>query len=118
MEKNRVHRFNRNNSKFSNIVYLLIGILEALLIFRLVFKILGANPGSKFVSLIYTSSATLLAPFGNIFRAAIDNGIENQSIIEPNTIIAIIVYALVAFGLVRLIRIFETPKFNKNKEIS
>jgi len=34
----------------------ILGAFEALFIFRLIFKLLGANPGSTFVSLIYELS--------------------------------------------------------------
>ncbi|HEY5585914.1 MAG TPA: hypothetical protein VIK78_15665 [Ruminiclostridium sp.] len=42
------------------VVYYILGILEFLLAFRLVFKILGAEPNSGFVSLIYSVSRMLL----------------------------------------------------------
>jgi hypothetical protein len=92
------------------IVYYLLGVLEALLAFRFIFKLLGANPGSTFVSLIYTISGAFLAPFNSIFRAAVNKGIETESVLEPTTIIAMIVYALIAYGVVKLIEIYETPK--------
>jgi hypothetical protein len=96
--------------KLKKIVYYILGALEALLTFRLIFKFLGANPESTFVSLIYTISGAFLAPFSSIFRVAVNNGIETRSILEPTTIIAMIVYALIAYGVVRLIEIYKTPK--------
>jgi|SRR5665647_755234 len=111
---NRVYRTDEKYLKQRRIVYYILGILEALFAFRLVFKILGANPGSIFVSLIYTISGAFLAPFNGIFRTAVNKGMETQSVLEPTTIIAMIVYALIAYGVVRLIEIFGTPK---DKEI-
>ena len=70
----------------------------------------GANPDSIFVSLIYTVSGAFLAPFRGIFRSAVTNGIETKAVLEPMTIIAMIVYALLAYGIVRLIEIYATPK--------
>jgi hypothetical protein len=92
------------------IVYYLLGVLEVLFAFQFIFKLLGANPGSTFVSLIYTISGAFLAPFSSIFRAAVNKGIETESVLEPTTIIAMIVYALIAYGVVKLIEIYETPK--------
>jgi uncharacterized protein YggT (Ycf19 family) len=86
---------------FSRIVYWLLGILEALLAFRLVFKFLGSDPGGNFVSFIYTYSGPLVTPFSGIIRTAVNNGIE---II---TIIAMIIYALIGYGIMRLIEIGE-----------
>ncbi|MFA4884938.1 MAG: YggT family protein [Desulfotomaculaceae bacterium] len=110
MEENRVYRSNENNLKLRKIVYYILGIFEALFAFRLVFKLLGANPGSAFVSFIYTVSGAFMAPFSGIFRSAVNEGIETKSVLEPTTIIAMIVYALIAYGVARLIEIYGTPK--------
>ena len=115
MDKNNVNRSYDSNLISVKTVYYILGVLETLFAFRLIFRFLGANPGSTFVSLIYTSSGAFLAPFSGIFRSAVNNGIETRSVLEPSTIIAMIVYALIAYGIVRLIQIYETPK---DKEIS
>jgi len=114
MEQNTNSSTSVNNFKFRKIVYYILGIIEAFFAFRLMFKLLGANPGSVFVSLIYTVSGAFLAPFSGIFRTAVTKGIETKSVLEPATIIAMIVYALIAYGIVRLIEIFGT---HKDKEI-
>src|SRR5665647_325494 len=111
---NRVYRNDEKYLKQRKVVYYVLGILETLFAFRLIFKLLGANPGSTFVSFIYTISGVFLAPFNGIFRTAVNKGIETQSVLEPTTIIAMIVYALIAYGVVRLIGIYGTPK---DKEI-
>ncbi|MBC7958876.1 MAG: YggT family protein [Vallitaleaceae bacterium] len=110
MEKITLVRSKESKLKLRKSVSYILGILEVLFAFRLIFKLLGANPESVFVSLIYTVSGVFLAPFNGIFRAAVNDGIETQSVLEPMTIIAMIVYALVAYGVVRLIEIYETPK--------
>jgi hypothetical protein len=91
--------------KARKIVYYVLGVLEVLFAFRLVFKLLGANPQSPFVSFIYSVSQAFLAPFSGIFRTATTKGIEAQSVLEPATIIAMIVYAIIAWGIVKLIEI-------------
>jgi len=107
---NRVYRSNKNHLKQIKSVYYILSLLEALLAFRLVFMILGANPGSTFVALIYTVSGAFLTPFNGIFRSAVNKGIETKSVMEPTVIIAVIVYALIGYGVVRLIEINGTPK--------
>jgi len=109
MEKDTVNTPKKNNVP-RNSVYYILGLIETLLAFRLVFRLLGANPGSIFVSLIYTVSGVFLAPFSGIFRAATTSGIETTSVLEPPTIIAMIVYALIAYGVVKLIEIKKNPK--------
>jgi hypothetical protein len=114
MEKNRTNISRANNFKYRKLVYYIFGALEILLAFRLVFKVLGANPGSNFVSLIYTVSGVFLAPFRDVFRIAVSEGIETKSVLEPTTIISMIVYAIIAYAIVRLIEINKAPK---DKEI-
>lgn len=89
------------------VVYYILGILEALFAFRLVFKLLGANPDSGFVSFIYAVSHVFLAPFITIFRSPTTQGIETRAVLEPSTIIGMIVYALIAWGIVKLIIIMR-----------
>ncbi len=100
--------------KLVKIVYYILGVLEVLLAFRLVFKILGANPESIFVSIIYSITKLFLTPFTGIFRMAISSGIETESILEPTVLIAMVVYALLAWGFVKLIIISNN---NKDSEI-
>ncbi len=99
--------------KARRIIYYLLGILEILFAFRLVFKVLGANPGSPFVSIIYSVSDLFLAPFYGIFRIAVSDGIETQSVLEPALIIAMIVYAALAWGIAKFIDIMNNRKENE-----
>ena len=110
MEENINYRSREKNLKFREIVYYILGVFEVLFTFRLVFKLLGANPGSAFVSFIYTVSGVFIAPFNGIFRSAVNEGLETKSVLEPTTIVAMIVYALIAYGVAKLIEIYGTPK--------
>lgn len=105
---NRTVEHNASNSQTArNIIYFIFGILEILLGFRFVLKLLGANPASDFVSFIYAVTAPFVAPFTGIFRRGVTEGIETTSVLEPATIVAMIVYALVAWGIVKLVGIFS-----------
>lgn len=86
-------------------MYFLFGALEILLAFRLVLKLLGAGVSSYFVDLIYAISGIFIWPFEGIFRRATTPGLETASVLEPSTLVAIIVYAIVAWGIVKLVRI-------------
>jgi len=97
------------------VTYYILGILEVLLAFRLVLKLLGANPGSGFVSFIYSISQVFLAPFTAIFRSLATDGIETKAVLEPGTIIAMIVYALIAWGIVKLAIIMRENKKDVTK---
>ena len=87
------------------LVYFLFGALEVLLAFRLVFKFLGANPSSPFVGLIYDLTRVFVQPFSGIFPTGFNQGAVVSSVFEPATLVAIIVYAVLSWGIVELIRI-------------
>jgi hypothetical protein len=110
MENNNLKKENQGNLKIRKIIYYFLGILEVLFAFRLAFKILGANPQSTFVVIIYSVTDLFLAPFVGIFRMAVSKGIETQSVLEPTLIIAMIVYALLSWGIVKLIEISSNHK--------
>jgi hypothetical protein len=92
------------------LIYFLFGILEILLGFRLVLKLMGASVASGFVNLIYSITGIFILPFEGIFRRATTEGIETTSILEPSTLVAIIVYVILAWGIVKLIKIFSGEK--------
>lgn len=89
------------------LVYFLFGVLEILLAFRLLLKLAGANISSAFVGFIYGLTGIFILPFEGIFRRGFGQGVETTSVFEPATLVAIIVYAVVAWGIVRLVRILS-----------
>jgi len=104
---------NRDATNYQTIeylVYFMFGILETLLIFRFVLKLMGASSESAFVSFIYAITGILILPFENIFSRWFTKGVETTSVIEPATLIAIIVYGILAIGIVKLIRILSGKK--------
>jgi hypothetical protein len=112
MREGEIRKTGEGNLKARKIVYYLLGVLEVLLAFRLVFKLLGANPQSSFVAFIYSVSQAFLSPFSGIFKSAVTKGFETQSVLEPTTIIAMIVYAVIAWGIVKLIEISKPRENN------
>lgn len=93
------------NSTPKKVIYYILAVLEILFAFRLVLKLLGANPESGFVAFIYSITQVFLYPFIAIFRSASTDGIETKAVLEPSTIIGMIVYAIIAVGIVKLIYI-------------
>jgi hypothetical protein len=98
------------NYKVIRIIYYIFGVLEVLFALRLIFKVLGANSQSTFVAFIYSLTHAFLTPFIGIFRMAVSDGIETSSILEPTLIIAMVVYGLLAWGIVKLIEIISNRK--------
>ena len=89
------------------LIYFLFGTLEILLAFRLVLKLTGANIASGFVGLVYGLTGIFILPFEGIFRRGYAQGVETSSILEPSTLVAIVVYAVLAWGIVKLMRILS-----------
>ena len=89
------------------LIYFIFGFLEILLTFRLVLKLMGASMASAFVGLIYGLTGIFILPFEGIFRRGFTKGIETTSVLEPSTVVAIIVYAFLAWGVVKLVRILS-----------
>ena len=89
------------------VTYYVLGVIETLLAFRLVLKLLGANPNSGFVSFIYSVTHVFLIPFEAIFSPAVTEGLETTGVLEPATIVAMVVYAVIAMGVIRLISVIR-----------
>jgi uncharacterized protein YggT (Ycf19 family) len=85
-----------------NGIWLVLGIFEVLLAFRFFLKLLGANPNSGFTEFVYTVSGPLAAPFRGIFSAPTTEGDVTTSVFETSTLLAIVVYAIIGWGIVKL----------------
>lgn len=81
------------------IVYYLAGVIVVLLALRILLLLLAANQGSGFVDFIYALSGFFAWPFYGIFNYQPAYG---QSIFEVSSLVAIIVYALIAVGVAKL----------------
>lgn len=94
--------------RFNQIIWYILGLVEVLLIFRVVLKMLGANSSIGFTSLIYSITTPLAASFSGI----LGESITGTSTLEWSTIIAGIVYLCIAWGLVYLLELIYpiTPK--------
>jgi hypothetical protein len=82
------------------VVWLVAGVILAILAFRFVFTFLGANPANSFAHFIYSVSQPLVAPFFGLFNY---NYVYGVSKFETYTLVAIAVYALAAAGIARLV---------------
>jgi|ERR1051325_10035879 len=99
----------RYNFRAAAIVGLLVGVIDILIAARFLGKLFGASTQSAFVGFIYTVSGPLVAPFQGIFG----NGGSNANSFETADLVAIVVYAVVGWGLVMLIRIITAPRGTK-----
>ena len=85
--------------KVTQFIWLLFGALEALIGIRVILMLIGANPGNLFTMLVYQLSDLFLWPFRNI----VANPAFQNHVLEITSIIAMIVYPLIGWAIVRLI---------------
>lgn len=88
----------------TQIVWYLLAILQALLAFRFILKLTGANPDAGFTSFIYN----ITWPFANPFLAVFPTTAVEGNIFEWTTLLAMLVYWLIAIGIVRLLLMGRT----------
>ena len=85
--------------KVSQVIWLLFGGLEALLGIRVILMLIGANPVNWFTAFVYQLTQLFLWPFQNLIA---NPSFQNMTL-EVTSIIAILVYALLAWVITRLI---------------
>jgi YggT family protein len=93
---------NQNSSvaRIVNIVFFFFGALELLLTIRVVLQLIGANAENGFANFIYGLSS----PFVALFASLVQNPtLSGTSVLEITTIIAMLVWAIVAWLTGRLI---------------
>jgi len=83
----------------TQIVWYVLGFIEILLAFRFILKLLGANDGAGFSRLVYEVSHLFVSPFINVFSTTQVQG----SVFEWATVLAMIVYWVIALGIIRLL---------------
>jgi len=90
--------------KGTQIIWYLLGLLEVLLAFRFVLKLMGANAEAGFTSFIYGITWPFTAPFLAVFQKTTVQG----SIFEWTTLLAMLVYWLIALAIVKLLLVGKT----------
>lgn len=85
----------------------IVGIVELLLGFRIVLKLLGARPAAPFVSWIYNTSAPLLAPFEDMFPTT---SLGGSFTLEASALFALLAYACAGYLLETLIHSAKSSK--------
>jgi uncharacterized protein YggT (Ycf19 family) len=99
----------RYNFRLAAVVWFIAGAVEIFVAARFLGKLFGASAQSAFVNFIYQVSSPMVAPFTGIFG---DTGSKTNTF-ETASLVAIVVYAVIAWGLVVLIRIVTAPRGTK-----
>lgn len=91
----------REHSKIvaARVVRYITAFVLVLLALRFVFALLGANPANGLASAIYGITQPLVSPFFNLFSYNYSDGGRR---FESFTLVAMAIYALVGYGIARL----------------
>ena len=104
----KVYEKKKTIFRFIQVIWYITGLIEVLILFRIVLKALGANSSIGFTNFIYA----ITAPFADPFRGILVVTTSGGSLIEWTSMIAGVVYLCVAWGLVYLLDMIYpiTPK--------
>jgi hypothetical protein len=93
--------------KATQLIWLLFGALEVLIVLRIALMLIGANPNSPIVAMIYGLTYLVLFPFTGL----ISSPTVGNMVLEISSMFAILVYGLIAFGVERTVwLIFYRPR--------
>jgi uncharacterized protein YggT (Ycf19 family) len=109
VERISVNEDGRYNFRAAAVVGFIVGVVDIFIAARFLGKLLGASSQSAFVNFIYQVSSPMVAPFKGIFG----NGGSSTNSFETASLVAIVVYAVIGWGLVVLIRIVTAPRGTK-----
>jgi len=87
--------------QITRVMWTFLAIVEILLGLRFLLKLIGANPASGFAWLIYGITGIFMMPFTDL----VSNWLSGETILEVTTLIAMAIYALFFWGMVRVTRI-------------
>lgn len=85
--------------QLTQVVWYIFYVIETILALRFILLALGANTGAFFTQLVYGVSGVLVAPFAYVFSTPS----VGEVAFEFSTLLAMLVYWLAAWGLVKLI---------------
>ena len=83
------------------IVWFVAGLISIIIAIRFVLLLLGANQAAGFTDFIYGLSGAFVAPFVGIFVEPT----YGASVFEVSSLLAIVVYLLIALGIAKLLTI-------------
>ncbi|HET9912318.1 MAG TPA: hypothetical protein VFQ13_10540 [Anaerolineales bacterium] len=93
--------------KITQLIWLFLGILEALIALRIGLKLIGANPESPIVALIYWSTYLFLFPF----EGMVATPSAGSNVLELSSFFAMLIYALIAWAVERIVWVlFYRPR--------
>jgi ABC-type transport system involved in multi-copper enzyme maturation permease subunit len=93
--------------KATQLIWLLLGILEGLIALRIGLMLIGANPNSPIVAMIYGFTGLFLFPFAGLIASPT----VGNMVLELSSLFAMLIYALIAWAVERVVwLLFYRPR--------
>jgi hypothetical protein len=93
--------------KVTQMIWLLLVLLEMVIALRVVFKMIGVNAANPFATLLYNVTNLFVAPFASLVGAPAAGGM----VLEISSILAMIVYLFIFWAIERIVNvIFYRPR--------
>jgi hypothetical protein len=86
-------------AKVAQFVWLVTGLLLGLIALRVLLRVIGANPNNDFAQFVYGLRGLFVGPFADL----VANPRSNGMVLEVTSLIAMLVYALIAWALVKVL---------------
>ncbi len=98
------------NYRAVQVAWFVFAVIVALIALRFALKLLGASPQAAFVGFTYGLTAPLVAPFRGIFP----DTAQGFFVFEASSLVAMVIYLLLGWGVVALIKIVTAPRRRPN----
>lgn len=86
-------------ARIAYVVWTIVAFIEAFIGLRVFLKLIAANPGNAFVNFVYDISGVFVNPFLGI----VNDLQSGNSILEINSLIAMLIYLLLGYAVLRII---------------
>ena len=93
--------------KATQFIWWMVGVLEGLIALRILLRLIGANPGSPIVALIYAFTHLFLFPFDGL----VESPAAGNMVLEISSMFAMLIYGLIGWAVERIVwLVFYRPR--------
>jgi hypothetical protein len=103
----------QNVNRLVQFIWLVFGVLEALIGLRFFLMLIAANPASSFARLVYNFTDLFMLPFSGLTGSPSLGGM----VLEIPALIAMFIYALLAWVLVSTVEILFNRSSSRNVSV-
>ena len=91
------------------IIYMIFSIIEGLIVFRILFRLFGANPANDIAKFVYGTSYPLISPFIGLFK----NIQFGRFSISSNSVTALVFYTIAGFVILEILSYITDRRRNE-----